>query len=240
MKTMRLAFKKMSIGVLLLQWFGNLAAMLLAFLWLQIPDSHAWEFAFSVLAAGLLAFLFLWLQAYTFRVLHPQSGIAPLWRRLLILLAMIGAGFLLNQAIDAGRAHEGLLAGYWNSRFSPGVRTLYTYQRLVQWQECAYNLLQWLLAALLLPIALLTAGGGWRHAGRVYRRIIYWFTAVAAGLVGGLIGGALVSWTPGHGTVMEIISMLLRLGLTYTVGVILWCFVLAVMAVSAEETVPAS
>jgi len=239
MKSFRLAFKRLSTGVVLLQWFGNLAATLLAFLWLQIPDSHAWEFMFSILSAGLLVFAFLGLHAHTFRLLLPQDESASLWPRLFLLLLVIILGFFIFQGIDVGRHHEPLFAGYWNSRFSAGMRSFFTYHRLVQWQDYFYDLLQWLFAALLLPIAFMGALFGmrhriWRQSGCVYRRIGYWLVVILAGILGELISSSVVSWTPGHGTAAEIASMLLRFGLVYTVDILLWCFVLATIAISAD------
>ena len=46
---------------------GNFLLMLLAAGWLQIPDSHTWQFAFSILSGVLLVVGFLWLYTATFR-----------------------------------------------------------------------------------------------------------------------------------------------------------------------------
>lgn len=238
MRTLKLTFKKLSAGIVLLQWFGNLAAMLLAFLWLQIPDSHAWELLFSAVAAALLIFAFLGLHARTFRLLQLQETTIRLWPRLLILLMVIVAAFLLWQGIEAGRSQEWRFAGYWNSRFSAGSRSFFTYQRLFRWQEYFYSILQWVLDALLLPVAFVGASiglqkDGRRRIGLIYRHFAYWVVAVLAGLIGQGITSALVSWTPGHGTAAEIASVLLRFGVAYTADILLWCLVLAAAAVSA-------
>src|SRR5215475_271341 len=235
MTSLKLACKRLSAGIVLLQWCGNLVLMLLAFAWLQIPDSHAWQFVFSVLTAVILVIAFLGLHTHTFRRLRGLPSAAPWWLRILILFAVVVLGYFLLQLIGIGRAHEGLYAGYWNSRFSAGQRSFFTFQRLVEWQDHFYDLLQWLLAALLLPIAFVGAARGLRGGvsaiGRIYRHVLYWLVVVVCGFAGSCITGLLAGWTPGRGTATEIISVLLRIGLAYTVDILLWCFVLALMAV---------
>jgi len=221
-------------GVVLLQWVGNLVFLLLAFAWLQIPDSHAWQFFLSVLLGVVLVIGFLWLHAHTFRKLRFVDGVGSLWTRLLILLIVLVLGYFVLQLIDKGRSYEALFAGYWNSKLSPSMRATFTYEFLVRWQDRAYDLLQWLLAAVLLPIAFVGGGAGfrgsaWHGIGRVYRKVWYWVIVLVAGLVGSWIWSGLVSWMPGRGMASETISVLLRLGVAYTVVVLLWCFVLVVI-----------
>jgi hypothetical protein len=149
-------------------------------------------------------------------------------------------GLFLVATHRGGQNHETLFAGYWNSKFSAGQRNFFTFQRLVQWQDYFYDLLQWLLVALLLPVAFVRASkglrGGWPPIRRIYGHLTYWFFVVIFGLAGSDITSSLAGWTPGHGTTVEIISVLLRLGLAYTLDILLWCFVLALMAVYAAKT----
>ncbi len=237
MTNLKLACKRLGTGIVLLQWFGNLVLLLLAFAWLQIPDSHTWQFLFSLLSAAVLVLAFLALHARTFRRLCAVTPAAP-WRlRLLILFAVILLGYFLLQLIGFGRGHETLFAGDWNSRFSAGRRSFFTFQRLVVWQDHFYDLLQWLLVALLLPIAFVGAVGGLRGGTLsirdIYRHLLYWLVVVVFGFAGSYVTSLLVGWTPGQGTAIEILSVLLRLGTAYTLDVLLWCFVLALMAVYA-------
>lgn len=235
MTNLKLAWKRLGIGMVLLQWFGNLVLLLLAFAWLQIPDSHTWQFLFSSLFAGVLVFAFLALHARTFRRLCAVTPTAALWLRLLILLGVIFLGYFLLQLIGVGRGHEALFAGYWNSKFSAAQRSFFTFQRLVVWQDYFYDLLQWLLIALLLPIAFVGAASGLRGGTLsirgIYRHLLYWLVVVVFGFIGSYITALLVGWTPGHGTATEILSVLLRLGTAYTLDSLLWCFVLALTAV---------
>lgn len=239
MTALNLALRKLTVGILLLQWIGNLTVILLAVAWLQIPDSHAWQFSFSMVAGLLLLFAFLWLHARTFRILHASTETASLGSRLLVLFITVVVGYLLLLAISAGRDYESLFAGYWNSKFSAGTRTFFTYPRLVQWQEYLYDLLQWLFAAILLPIAFIGAStglrSGWQQLKGVYKRLSYWLVGILSGLIGCHLSSTLTAWIPDHGTVGEILSVIFRFGLAYTIDILLWCFVLALIAVHAAK-----
>ena len=241
MTSIRLAFARLSAGVILLQLFGNLVLILLSLAWLQIPDSHTCQFLFSMFSAVVLVVAFLVLHAHTFQKVRAVPPTSALWLRLLVLAAVIVAGYLLLQLIGIGRSHETLYAGYWNSKFSAHQRAFFTFERLVAWQEHFYDLMQWLLAAILLPMAFVGASAGLRgsgrYIGRIYRHLLYWLTVVFSGFAGAWITSLLAGWTPGHGTATEILSVLLRLGTAYTVDILLWCFVLALMAVYAGDQV---
>lgn len=243
MTPLQAAFRRLTAGTVLLQWFGNLVLILLLFAWLQIPDSHTWQFLLSLLFAAVLIVAFLSLHVHTFRKLLAVAPVAPRWLRLLVFLVVIILGYCLLQLIGVGRSHEALFAGYWNSKLSAGQRSFFTFQRLVQWQDLFYDLLQWLLAALLLPVAFIGAGNrlrrSWPSILRVYRHLAYWVLVVIFGLAGSYLTSLLAGWMIGHGTAIEIISMLLRLGVAYTLDVLLWCFLLALVGWYASAGTPA-
>ena len=67
MQALRGARARFKGRLFLSQWVGNFLLMLLAAGWLQIPDSHTWQFAFSMLSGVLLVVGFLWLYTATFR-----------------------------------------------------------------------------------------------------------------------------------------------------------------------------
>ena len=70
MQAFRGAFARLKARLFLSQWVGNFLLMLLAAGWLQIPDSHSWQFVFSMLSGVLLVAAFLWLYTATFRHLR--------------------------------------------------------------------------------------------------------------------------------------------------------------------------
>ena len=229
------AFSRFRGRIFLGQWVGNLLLMLLAGAWLQIPDSHGWQFGLSMLSGVLLAVAFLWLYLVTFRHLRPSVPPPPRWLGCLLLALFVALWCLLLQPIAAGRAHESLVAGYLNSQSPTWVRYHLGYSKLVAWQERIYDCIHWLLAGLLLPIAIETCafglGPGWlRRSARVYRRWLYWLAVLVCGLGGSAITWALAEWTPAAGLAGQTLSVVLRLGVAYTVDILLWCLVLILTA----------
>jgi hypothetical protein len=229
------AFSRLKGRIFPVQWVGNLLLMLLAAAWLQIPDSHGWQFVLSMLSGVLLVVAFLWLYIATFRHLRPSAVAPPRWLSCLLLGLFVGLWWLLVQPIAAGRAHESLVAGYLNSQSPTWVRYHLGYSKLVAWQERIYDCIHWLLAGLLLPIAMETCAGGlgpgWlRRAVRVYRHWLYWLAVLVCGLGGSAITWALADWTPAAGLAGQTLSVMLRLGAAYTVDIVLWCFVLGLTA----------
>lgn len=234
------AIDRVSAGIVARQWTGNAAALLLAFAWLRVPDSHAWQFLFSVIFGLAIVAAFLWLHATTFRRLRISVLPIPTTVQLLILVCIIFFWMFLLQPISATRSFEPLLAGYVNSKLSAQMRTFFTFTRLVQWQECLLDLLEGLIAGLLLPAAMAAVATGkntrtFRGLSCVYQRWQYWAAVFLCGFAAERLTSALVQWTPGKGLVGETISVVARLALAYTADILLWCFVLALTAVYLDR-----
>jgi hypothetical protein len=230
--------------LILAQLLGNFLLLLLAAGWLQIPDSHAWQFAFSMLSGGLLVIAFLWLYTATFRALVPCATRPPLWLSWILLAVFVALWWLLLQPIAAGRAHEGLYAGYWNSKSSPWLRHHLGYSSLVAWQERLYDCAQWLAGGLLLPLAMQTCAcglkAGWfGRAAQVYRQWIYWFCVLIAGLGASGVTWALADWTPAAGLAGQTFSIIVRLGAAYILDIMLLCFILGLVAHYLDVLSPA-
>jgi hypothetical protein len=242
MSAIRSAWKRLTVRLFAGQWLGNLLLMLLAAGWLQIPDSHAWQFAFSMLSAVLLAVAFLWLYTATFRHLRV-CGRPPWWQSCLLLAAFVILWWVLLQPIAAGRAHEAIFAGYWNSQSPTWLRYRLGYSSLVAWQERLYDCLQFLFAGLLLPPALHLCACGlhasWlRSAARVYKHGFYWLCVLVLGFGATALTWALADWTPAAGLVGQTFSVAARLGLAYTVDIGLWCFLLSLIAFYLDPDKP--
>jgi hypothetical protein len=222
--------------IVVLQWVGNLTLMLLAVLWLQIPDSHIWQFALSIIFGLLIALAVLWLYART--ISDVRRSTIPAFQRMLLLALFAALWLLVLHSIGLLREKEALFAGFWNSKLPPNLRNFFNYARLLGWQEQFYNLAQWVLAGLLMPIALESTTGirltNLRRSGRVYRYLSYWLVVVVAGFAGTALAGALAGWTPGKGVALETVSLFARLAVVYTVDIVLWCFVLALTSVYLE------
>jgi hypothetical protein len=235
MQALRGGFSRLSRRLFFGQWVGNFVLLLLAAGWLQIPDSHIWEFAVSMISAVLLVVAFLWLYTASFRHLRA-CAVRPAWRLSCLLLAIfVAIWWLLLQLIAAGRGHEALYAGYWNSQSPSWLRAYFGYSQLVAWQEHIYDCVQLIGAGLLLPVAVETCscglGKGWfGRAARVYRYWLYWLCVLIFGLAGSALTWALAGWTPVAGLVGQTVSIVLRLGVAYSLDIFLWSFVLALIA----------
>ena len=69
-----------------------------------------------------------------------------------------------------------------------------------------------------------------KRATRVYRHWLYWLSILVCGLGAPALTWAIAEWTPEAGLVEQTISVILRLGLAYTIDILLWCFLLALIA----------
>jgi len=238
------ALPRLRFSVLALQWGGNLAAILLAALWLQIPDSHAWQFAFSMLSAAALVAGFCWIQILTFARIRPITRPANFWLRIVGFALVAVLWFLLAQWISSGRDSIPQYASLWNSKLSAGMRITFSPARIVCSLQIALDALIWAIMGLLLPIAITTTVEGlrrptWRDACRPYRRILYWIAVFVFCIVVTELTSALVSWTPGKGVSSEVVSVVARLAFVYTTDILLWCLLLALTAAWMEaDSVP--
>ncbi len=233
------ALSRLRFSVVALQGGGNLLALLLAALWLQIPDSHAWQFAFSMISAAALIIGFCWLQIVTFARIRPAAQPASFWLRILSFALVAALWFLLAQWISSGSASIPDYAYLWNSKLSPGMRITFAPARIITILNVLLDILIWALTALLLPIAIVLSGDGllrpsWRDACRPYRRILYWVAVFVFCIVVTQFTSALVSWIPGKGVSGEVLSVVLRLALAWTTDVLLWCLLLAFTAAWME------
>jgi hypothetical protein len=235
MDAIRSAFRRMKGRVFFSQWVGNFVLMLLAAGWLQIPDSHAWQFGFSMLSAVLLVIGSLWLYIVTFRQL--RSCVRPPWWRSCVMLAcLVAAWWLLRMPIEAARTHEALFAGYWNSQSPVWLRAHLGYSRIVAWQEFIYDSAGYLLVGLLLPMAMQLCACGWsRCVLKVYRHWFYWFCVLVCGFAASTLTWALADWAPAAGLAGQTFSVVARLGIAYTADILLWCFLLGLVAHYLDE-----
>ena len=220
-------------------WVGAFLLAVLGVLWLQIPDSHVWQFGFSMLSGCGLLGLFFWFSCWIFkRMLKPVEE-ERWWLRWALLAAVIVTWWLLQMPIDKLVERRELYAGYWTSRLPHGLRWLRTYEHLVLLQDWIYFSLRLIVTGLSLPVAVVVGAGQLRaDAGRVFRvwsRWWYWVATLVCGWAAFAVGGKLMHWTPGHGLAGEVLSLLVRLGSVFTLDVLLACFVLAVVVVGLRK-----
>jgi hypothetical protein len=239
MRAWREAFRAMRMQLVVAVWVGTLVLVVLGALWLQIPDSHVWEFAFSILfACGLLA-LFFWCCSWVFKRMLEPAEKGRWWLQWILLAAVIVAWLLLMMPIDRLLEHRALYAGYWTSRLPHWLRGLRTYEHLAVLQNWMYFSLRLIVTGLLLPVAVVAGASRVSgSAGRVFglwSQWWYWVAALVCGWAAFAVSGKLMNWTPGRSLTSEILSLLVRLGFVFTLDVLLVCFVLAVIVVGLRR-----
>jgi hypothetical protein len=69
-----------------------------------------------------------------------------------------------------------------------------------------------------------------KQAKHVYRHWFYWLSVLVCGLGAPALTWAIAEWTPEAGLVEQTISVVLRLSFAYTVDILLWCFLLSLIA----------
>jgi hypothetical protein len=238
------ALSRFRFPLIALQWGGNLLALLLAAAWLQIPDSHAWQFALSLFSAALLVTGFCWLQAVSLSHVRSTTQPASIWLRILGVALVAVLWLLLAQWISSGSDAIPDYAYLWNSKLSPGMRVTLSPPRIIAALSFLLSLLIWIVTALLLPVAIALSAQGlirptWRDVLRPYRRFPYWVAVVAFCIITTQFTAGLVSWQPGKGVSGEVASILLRLALAYTTDILLWCLLLAFTGAWMEPPAPA-
>ncbi len=105
------ALRAMRIRLVAAVWAGTLLLALLGMFWLQIPDSHLWEFAFSILFACGLVALFFWFYSWVFKSMLKPAEVERWWLRWILLAAVLVVWWLLQMPIDRLVEHRELYAG---------------------------------------------------------------------------------------------------------------------------------
>jgi hypothetical protein len=221
-------------------WAGTLVLIMLGVVWLQIPDSHVWEFVFSILfACGLLA-LFFWCCSWVSKRMLKPAEKERWWLQWILLAAVIVAWSLLQMPIDRLLDHRALYAGYWTSRLPHWLRGSRTYEHFLVLQDYVYFSLRLVVTGLLLPVAVVAGASRLRGSvGRIFgvwSGWWYWMVALVCGWIAFAVSGKLTDWTPGHGLIAEMLSLLVRLGCVFTLDVLLACFLLAVIVVGLRRS----
>lgn len=239
MKAWREALGALRPGLIASVWVGCLMLAVLGALWLQIPDSHVWQFGFSMVSGCALLALSFWLCCGVFmRLLKPRET-AQWWVRWILLAVVIAAWWMLQMPIDRLVEHRELYAGYWTSKLPHGARWLHTYEYLLVLQDWIYFSLKLIVTGLLLPVAMVAGASGFRDGlGQIFKvwpRWWYWVAVLAGGWIGFAVSGRMMGWSPRRGLAGEILSLLVRLGFAFTLDVMLACFVLAVAALGLRR-----
>jgi hypothetical protein len=238
MSAWREALRAMHVQLVAEVWAGTVVLLALGVLWLQVPDSHVWEVAFSLLFASVLLALFFWFYSRVFkRMLKPVEE-ERWWLQWILFAVVIVVWWLLQMPIDKLVEHRELYAGYWTSRLPHGLRGLRTHEHWMVLQNWIYFSLRLIVTGLLLPVAVVAVASR-LHARQIFgmwSRWWYWVTVLACGWIAFAVSSKILNWFPGRGLKGEMFSLLARLGFVFTLDVLLACFVLAVIAVGLRRT----
>ncbi len=239
MKLARAGLGKIRLAPFVLLWGDNLVLLLLGFAWLQIPDSHTWEFAVSMLSALALVCAFCWLQVAVFARLRTGGGTGALWVRMLGFAVVFAVWFFAAQWIASGNNGVQQVADYWNSKLSAGQRVVFTPERIGSTLGWAMLVAELVLAAILIPIAMELGTRGLRglrfgDMARPWKGWLFWVVVIVAGICTVEATSALVNWVPGHGVGLQTFSVLARLLVAWTFDALLWLIVLATTAAAMD------
>jgi len=223
-------------GTLLLQIFGTAGFLLLGYLWLEIPDSHLWQLAFTVLVGLVVVVGLLLLQVFIVRRLRQVFQPPPIWLSAALAVAWIIILMLLCGSIARLGVNSDVRASYWNSQLGPYLRTIFTYPRLSAWQDDAISFTYWiLLPGLLLPCVIETIASGvsaasWRSGLRILRLWYHWVAVIVILWFVYWIQPKLLDWHPLHTVRGELVSVVLRLAFLYCAEMLALIFLTAFIA----------
>jgi hypothetical protein len=214
-------------------FLGNALLLVFAWIWLYIPDAHIWQFLFTVLFGAAILAGFLALHVTIVRRLYPAPQ-RPLWQSALVLFGWLLLAYALLHLASPSLNKIEMRAGYWNSQLSPHRRAFFTYQRLIDWQNLAFNVLfRVVLPAILLPFAIETVqhtAKPWRTAFFTLRRWQLWLTVLLAEVAGTWLTSHILNWHPLYSVRGEIVSVALRTLLAYALAIALLLLTIDVVA----------
>ena len=182
--------------------------------WLHIPDANALE----VLASVVLALLVVGVAGageswIALRLTERGVNTRGLLRGMGIVFTAALIWFLISVGIDHVAAKNELYAGYLNSRSRASARSVFTYEHIGLWLGWMENGFRWIAAELLAAAAFasITSETPLRGLRGILLAWRYWLALLLLTLVGAVITGRLLFWTPGHGLRVEMLSFALRI-----------------------------
>lgn len=209
--------------MMLLQLVGNALLVLFGYAWLHVPDSHIWELLVSVLFGAAIAAAFLWLHTSTIQRTRTTIRQTAVWLGMVLLAVWLLVNHFLVKLTEHISTNIYTRAGYWNSQLGPHMRTIFTYERLIDWQnDFVVFLACFLIPALLLPFVVETVargvkGSSWTNALRCIFRWKYWFVAMVVLAVVHFAAGWILGWHPLHTVSGELISVAVRGAVVYVI-----------------------
>jgi hypothetical protein len=221
---------------LAIQAGGLLLAWLVFCGLLNVPDSHAWEVALSVLGWPALALGVLWLQVVVFRRMRKAEPRAALLVAIPVLLVWVAVWAVAWWYLAKVADNFTMYASYLNSRLPAPGRAVLTYERISGLMEDAYLfVLWWLVPGVLLPVMVETTtnglgGGSWKRIASVWRGWVWWVALIVVQWVARSGTRRFLVWHAYRSVRTELVSALGRVFAIFAVDVVVWYLLLALLA----------
>ncbi len=199
--------------------------------WLLVPDEHGWQILATVLSALAVLLLAVWLHAGTLAYcahgrVRQRSGVPRALLQGLAFLIVVAVLFWLADRVATWAGYSQQISGYLYSKM-PSFRRTLTYNRLNEWFDCGFLVLQlYVVPALLLPLA--AAGAAYGFSRKLVRGLCalgcwkYWLWLAVLVLLGVEVPRLLIDWKPTGTLHFETTSMVLRLLGAYLLMVLCW------------------
>ena len=216
------------------QFVGVAILIALGLVWTRIPEKHEWQVLLILLVPVVIAAVFLFLQAGTFRAfLRPRTADESRWRVALAwgaatLAIWIAIGWLLWALLDRFDDSTIGWASWLNSRFGANARAHWaTYDHLYRDLNWIGWTLRWVIVpGLLMPMAGSAAWGlprlPWRRVLRLLVDWRWWPSVFGCALVGEAWPQTWFETAP-HGSVhAQVARVIWRLLAAYLLAMVCW------------------
>jgi hypothetical protein len=215
------------------QYLLTLPLILLGFVWLLIPEKHAWQVALTFLLAFVIAVSALELQAGAMRSLANDNGkrVKLLWGAC-SLLFWIALVWLCWAVLDWCDEQIPQCAGYLNSKAPAHWRArLLTYDHIYLWMTYLEWVLRWIVVpAKVIPYAIASAQSGWRVPVRRILQLLWswrwWLGVAVVALVCVLLPSHFYSAAPHGSALAQGVRVGGKLAASYLLGVGGWLLLL--------------
>lgn len=236
---LRNALNLLSVRLVVEQIGLALLVFLLYVAWLKVPDASVLD----VIGSAVLALIALAVagggeSALALRLAGRARTPGRLLRGALLVVVGVALWFAWSALLDHLHGDDSLRAGYWNSLVPHQLRNFISYTHILLWLGWAWTTLAWIGAGViaLFVFAWTASARPARAIAAVARSVTYWITVLLGTIVATVSIDSLIQWTPGHGLRVEFVSLVLRLSLAGLIGVILVCFLMAVLAARVRQS----
>jgi hypothetical protein len=220
-----------------------LAAVLMLLIagWLHVPEANVFEVLANIVLALVIACaagagestIVLWLT-------NRHAVVSRIVRGTVTVLLAALLWYAVSVGLDHGSANDGLRAGYINSRFPASMRNVFSYEHLVTGFGWMWSALRWVIGGVLAAAAFACVACDAPVLGllNIFGSRRYWMVLSLLVIAGAWITGALLTWTPGHGLRVEMISLVVRLLIVIGLDAMAIALLLQAMAFAVRGSQP--